>query len=218
MRPRESQEKKWSSHGGTTGWAASPQRQDAVPSPAQLSGLKDPALPQLRRRWQLWLRSDPWPGNPMCCEAARKDKKQRQKVPVGATTPWKETMTPEEQAGKELEPANKWWASSDWQLTRDGNSRETPQAQVLPPGTGDSAQGRYTIVEKNTLRRVDGSSRVAQRIKDPAWSLQQRRSLRRCGSIPGRGTATCCGGGQKKGYAYVQRNPLCCTAEMNRTP
>ena len=34
-----------------------------VHSPAQHSGLKDPALPQLQRGSQLWLRFDPWPGN-----------------------------------------------------------------------------------------------------------------------------------------------------------
>lgn len=34
-----------------------------VPSPAWHSGLKDPALPQLWRRSQLWLGFIPWTGN-----------------------------------------------------------------------------------------------------------------------------------------------------------
>ena len=43
---------------------------------AQHSGLKDPALPQLRRRSQLQLGSDPWPGNSICYEVAKKKKKK----------------------------------------------------------------------------------------------------------------------------------------------
>ena len=40
------------------------------------SGLKDPALLQLKHRSQLWLRSDPWPRNSMCCEAAKKGERE----------------------------------------------------------------------------------------------------------------------------------------------
>ena len=35
--------------------------------PSQAQWVKDPALPQLWLGWQLQLRSDPWPGNSMCC-------------------------------------------------------------------------------------------------------------------------------------------------------
>ena len=43
-----------------------------LPGPAQ--GVKDPVLPQLQLRWQLWLRSDPRPENSMCCRTAHKGK------------------------------------------------------------------------------------------------------------------------------------------------
>ena len=34
----------------------------------------DPVLLQLQHRSQLWLGSDPWPGNSTCCRMAKKDK------------------------------------------------------------------------------------------------------------------------------------------------
>ena len=46
---------------------------DSIPGPAQW--VKDPALPQLWLRLQLWLRSDPWPGNSICLRAAKSEKK-----------------------------------------------------------------------------------------------------------------------------------------------
>ena len=48
-----------------------------VQSPAQHSGLKDPALPQLLHRSQLQLGSDPWPGNSVCQAMAIKEKKHK---------------------------------------------------------------------------------------------------------------------------------------------
>ena len=48
-----------------------------IPGPAQQ--VKDPALPQLWRRAQRQLGSDPWPGNSMCCGAATREKKKRKK-------------------------------------------------------------------------------------------------------------------------------------------
>ena len=47
----------------------------SIPVPAQW--VKDPALPQLQCRWQLWLGSDPWPGNSICCGVAKKEKKDK---------------------------------------------------------------------------------------------------------------------------------------------
>ena len=42
--------------------------------PCPESGLKDLAFPQLWYQLQLWLRSDPWPGNSMCHRATKKRK------------------------------------------------------------------------------------------------------------------------------------------------
>ena len=39
------------------------------------SRLKDLVLPQLLRRLQLWLRSDPWPWNSICHRATKKETK-----------------------------------------------------------------------------------------------------------------------------------------------
>ena len=52
---------------GTMGLAASLQCQDAGLILVRHSGLKNLALPQLWCRSQLWLRSDPWPGNSISC-------------------------------------------------------------------------------------------------------------------------------------------------------
>ena len=47
-----------------------------VRSPAWHSGLKDPVLPPLQPRLQLWLRSDPWPGNFICHGEAKNESSQ----------------------------------------------------------------------------------------------------------------------------------------------
>ena len=62
---------------GTTGSAASLQHWDpgSIPGPAQW--VKDLVLLQLQRRSQLQLRSDPWPGNPICRGVAKKEKKKK---------------------------------------------------------------------------------------------------------------------------------------------
>ena len=39
--------------------------------------VRDLVLPQLWRRSQLWLRSDPWPGNSICRGAAKKEKRKK---------------------------------------------------------------------------------------------------------------------------------------------
>ena len=61
------------------GWAVPLQFQDTGSSPQfpGHSGLKDPALPQLKCRSQLWLRYAPSPENSMCCRMAKKQKKKK---------------------------------------------------------------------------------------------------------------------------------------------
>ena len=69
-----------SSHYGTTGSAASLQCWDtgSIPEPAEW--VKDLALPQLpRHRLQLWLGSDPWPGNSTCHRVVGKKRKKASK-------------------------------------------------------------------------------------------------------------------------------------------
>ena len=46
-----------------------------IPRPAQW--VKDLASPQLWLRLQLWLGSDPWPGNSMCQGMAKKKKEKK---------------------------------------------------------------------------------------------------------------------------------------------
>ena len=48
-----------------------------VPSPARHSGLKHLALLHLWYGSQLRIGSDPWPGNSICQEAAKKEKKKK---------------------------------------------------------------------------------------------------------------------------------------------
>ena len=50
-----------------------------VPSLAQHTGLKDPALLKLQRLSHLWLGYDPWPGNSVCGRAAKNEKKKKER-------------------------------------------------------------------------------------------------------------------------------------------
>ena len=50
-----------------------------VSSLAWHSGLKDSALPRPWHRLQLWLGSDPWPGNSIHHRVAKKEKKRKEK-------------------------------------------------------------------------------------------------------------------------------------------
>ena len=62
------------------GLAASWERQDAGSIPSLAAWwVKDLVFPQLQLRSQLWLRSDPWLGNPLCCGVAEKEKKKRER-------------------------------------------------------------------------------------------------------------------------------------------
>ena len=59
------------------GLAAFWERQDAGSIPSLVAWwVKDLVLPQLQLRSQLWLRSDPWLGNSLCCGVAKKEKKK----------------------------------------------------------------------------------------------------------------------------------------------
>ena len=65
---------------GTTGSVASWERwvTGLILSPAQW--IKDSALPQLCLKLQLGLGSDPWPRNSKCLQAAKNEKKIRNKI------------------------------------------------------------------------------------------------------------------------------------------
>ena len=52
----------------------------SVRTPAPHGGVKDPVLFQLRCRSHLWLRSDPWPRNSLCCGAAKKRREKNVEV------------------------------------------------------------------------------------------------------------------------------------------
>ena len=66
-----------SSHCGAMRSEASWERWDAGSIPSSAQWVKDLALPWLWLRSQLWLNSDPWPGNSICSWAAKKENKKR---------------------------------------------------------------------------------------------------------------------------------------------
>ena len=59
--------------------------------PGLVQWIKDPALPQLQCRWQLWLRFDPWPRNSICHQVAKKEKRKKKKK---SHIPWRNQETP----------------------------------------------------------------------------------------------------------------------------
>ena len=65
---------------GAMGLVASWECWDAGLIPGLTQRVKDPALPLLRLRVQLWLGSDPWPGNSICHGTAKKEKKKKKQI------------------------------------------------------------------------------------------------------------------------------------------
>ena len=84
--------KRSSHYGAVTGSAASLERWDAGLILGPKYWVKDPALLQLQLRSQLWVGSDPWPGNSICCGAAKREnnlkilkKKRNALITLGTT-------------------------------------------------------------------------------------------------------------------------------------
>ena len=75
---------------------------DAGSIPSHAQWVKDLVLPQLQHRLQLWLASDPWPGNSICLRTAKKKKK----VVIIATWIW-----------SPAEASSCWWLK--WQVEID---------------------------------------------------------------------------------------------------
>ena len=67
----------WSSHNGATGLVASLQHWDTGSIPSLAWWVKVPGLLQLQGKSQLWLESDPWPGNSIYHGVAKKKKKKK---------------------------------------------------------------------------------------------------------------------------------------------
>ena len=70
----------WSSHGGAMELVESWERWDVGSIPGPEQWVKNPVLLQLQFRSQLWLRSEPWPRNSVCCGVAKKVKTSKQKM------------------------------------------------------------------------------------------------------------------------------------------
>ena len=79
-----------SSQCGTMGLVVSWEYWDTGWIPSQVQWLKDPVLPQLQPGWQVWLESDSWPRNSICCGTAKKEKKN---VAPGGVPLWKNWLS-----------------------------------------------------------------------------------------------------------------------------
>ena len=62
----------------------SPGNVGVISGPAQW--VKDLVLPQRRLRLRLWLRSDPWPGDPICGGVTKKRKKNASSILPGISS------------------------------------------------------------------------------------------------------------------------------------
>ena len=75
-----------SSHCGTTGLVASWECWNVGSTLGLSQWVKDLVLPQLQFQWQLWLGSDPWPRNSICCgPKKRREEKKKKKTPTSFT-------------------------------------------------------------------------------------------------------------------------------------
>ena len=63
----------------TTSSGVSLQLQDAGLIPGPMQWVKGPSMAAAQCRSQLWLGSEPWPGNTICCEVAKKKKKKKER-------------------------------------------------------------------------------------------------------------------------------------------
>ena len=58
---------------------------DAGSIPSLTQWVQDLALPQLQLRSQLWIGSNPWPRNSICCGAAKKEKRRKKEKNLWGT-------------------------------------------------------------------------------------------------------------------------------------
>lgn len=99
----------WSSHCEAMGSAASCEHWDKGSIPSQEQWVKDPTLPQLRLSLQLWLGSDPWPGN-----TTGPPKKKEKKKPRREEGAWERTWRGKQSLERIFrQPRGAWDVSED---------------------------------------------------------------------------------------------------------
>ena len=138
------------------GSVASLKLQDTGSITVQLSGLKDSALSQLERRSQLWLRSDPWPGNSICLRAAKNRKKKEKKK--------KKKGHLQAQDHREMK-----YLSHEWNLS----PRELHLLAKLWESAGECEWGRYVQPWPGSWLQICSNDRAGRRVMEKAHSTTE---------------------------------------------
>ena len=154
------------------GSAASLEPRDAGSIPSWAQCIKYPALLQLWLGLQLRLRSDPWPGNPMCQGAAQKFKKKKRKVKL------KRETQPARETEKECPP--RWGEScvvsqkpNEGSILDTGfDERKESQFQVFQTEEINKGIGYKSIrIDEGTEEERDNYSKIINfRKPSPLWA------------------------------------------------